>query len=195
MPSPEAAVKFHAFRNLAPQFYCGKWRYHRCERSCTGLCKLHIGRLAFRGVRLPTYRRGTGYRILDPRPIIPDALSKVNTVLRDFRTGDVHVIDPKLLDLLFKLRTGLGSQEPFQVISGYRSPQTNARLHEQSNGVATHSLHMKGMAIDIRLGSRSLSDLHMAALSLKGGGVGYYPQSDFVHVDVGPVRARNDRSS
>ncbi len=119
---------------------------------------------------------------------IPDALSKVNTVLRDFRTGDVHVIDPKLLDLLFKLRTGLGSQEPFQVISGYRSPQTNARLHEQSNGVATHSLHMKGMAIDIRLGSRSLSDLHMAALSLKGGGVGYYPQSDFVHVDVGPVR-------
>jgi uncharacterized protein YcbK (DUF882 family) len=119
---------------------------------------------------------------------LPDALSEVNKALRDFRTGDVHPIDPRLLDLLFKLRTDLDSRESFQVISGYRSPQTNAHLHEQSAGVATHSLHMKGMAIDIRLGGRTLSDIRLAALSLRGGGVGFYPQSDFVHVDVGPVR-------
>ena len=119
---------------------------------------------------------------------VPGALAEVNKVLRDFRTGDVHPIDPGLLDLLAKLRGTLDSRDPFQVISGYRSPHTNALLHERSDGVANHSLHMQGMAIDIRLGGRSLSDLHMAALSLKGGGVGYYPQSDFVHVDVGRVR-------
>jgi uncharacterized protein YcbK (DUF882 family) len=82
----------------------------------------------------------------------------------------------------------LDSRSSFEVISGYRSPQTNALLHERSNGVANRSLHMQGMAIDIRLADRSLADLHLAALSLKGGGVGYYPQSDFVHVDVGRVR-------
>lgn len=119
---------------------------------------------------------------------IPGALSDINKVLRDFRTGDVHTIDPKLLDLLFRLHSKLGTTAPFQVISGYRSPTTNAKLHENSNGVATHSLHMKGMAIDIRLRDRALSDVHMTALSMKGGGVGYYPQSDFVHVDVGPIR-------
>lgn len=119
---------------------------------------------------------------------IPGALSDINKTLRDFRTGDVHTIDPKLLDLLFRLRNKLETTAPFQVISGYRSPMTNAHLHEKSNGVATHSLHMKGMAIDIRLRDRALSDLRLTALSMKSGGVGYYPQSDFVHIDVGPVR-------
>jgi uncharacterized protein YcbK (DUF882 family) len=121
---------------------------------------------------------------------LPDALAEVNHILRDFRTGEVHPIAPVLLDLLAALRARLDSSEPVSVISGYRSPLTNAMLrseHEHS-GVATKSLHMQGMAIDIRVPGRSLASLHHAALSLRGGGVGYYPTSDFVHVDVGRVR-------
>ena len=119
---------------------------------------------------------------------VPDALSAVNHVLRDFRTGDVHPIDPRLLDTLARLGARLEAKQPFSVISGYRSPRTNAMLHRESGGVATHSLHMQGMAIDIRLAGLELSQLHEAALGMRAGGVGYYPGSDFVHVDVGPVR-------
>ncbi len=119
---------------------------------------------------------------------VPDALSAVDHVLRDFRTGDVHRIDPRLLDTLAKLGARVEARQPFSVISGYRSPRTNSVLHRESGGVATHSLHMKGMAIDIRLAGLELSKLHEAALGMRAGGVGYYPGSDFVHVDVGPVR-------
>jgi len=122
---------------------------------------------------------------------IPDALQTINHLLRDYRNGEVHVIEPKLLDLLTILRARLDSREPFQVISGYRSPATNAMLHAESSGVAAKSLHMQGMAIDIRVADRSLQDLHDSALSLHAGGVGYYPKSDFVHVDVGRVRMWN----
>lgn len=122
---------------------------------------------------------------------IPDALQTINHLLRDYRNGEVHVIEPKLLDLLTILRARLDSREPFQVISGYRSPATNAMLHAESSGVAAKSLHMKGMAIDIRVADRSLQNLHDSALSLRAGGVGYYPKSDFVHVDVGRVRMWN----
>lgn len=121
---------------------------------------------------------------------VPEALTSVNHLLRDFRTGDVHPIAPGLLDLLVALRRNLDTPEPVSVISGYRSPLTNAMLrgeHEHS-GVATKSLHMQGMAIDIRIAGRDLSAVHNAALVLRGGGVGYYPSSDFVHVDVGRVR-------
>ena len=119
---------------------------------------------------------------------VPDALSEVNHVLRDFRNGEVHPIDPRLLDLLDALATRVDTSSPFHVISGYRSPQTNAMLRRRSSGVAHDSLHMKGLAIDIRLADVDLARLHQAALSLGGGGVGYYPASDFVHVDVGRVR-------
>lgn len=119
---------------------------------------------------------------------LPDALAEVNHLLRDYRNGEVHTIDPKLLDLLNRLHRRLGSNAPFEVISGYRSPATNAMLHARSHGVASHSLHMKGMAIDIRLADRALSDLHDTALAMRAGGVGYYPKADFVHVDVGRVR-------
>jgi uncharacterized protein YcbK (DUF882 family) len=119
---------------------------------------------------------------------LPDALSAVNTVLRDFRTGDVYPIAPTLLDLLDGLRVATGTAGPYHVISGYRSPKTNAMLASESHGVAHTSLHMQGMAIDIRLSDVSLANLHRAALGLGRGGVGYYPQSDFVHVDVGRVR-------
>ena len=118
------------------------------------------------------------------------ALTQINKVLRDHRTGDVHAMDPRLMDLLFDLKRLTGTKSPYQVISGYRSPKSNAMLHSASasSGVANNSYHMKGMAIDIRLNDLSLRELHSAAMSLKRGGVGLYTSSDFVHVDVGPVR-------
>ena len=119
---------------------------------------------------------------------VRDALKEIDWVLRDFRTGDIKAIDPGLLDILNALHKQLDSTAPYGIISGYRSPATNAMLHENSNGVATKSLHMRGMAIDVRLGDRALKDLHKAALSLKAGGVGYYPRSNFVHLDTGRVR-------
>lgn len=121
---------------------------------------------------------------------IPDALTSVNTVLRDFRNGAIHPIAPNLIDLLALLRSRLETTQPFRVISGYRSPATNAMLREahEHSGVASQSLHMQGMAIDVRLAGRPLAALHDTALSLRGGGVGYYPSSDFVHVDVGRIR-------
>ena len=118
----------------------------------------------------------------------PEALAGIRHVLRDFRTGTSHEIDVRLLDLLVDLRRSLDSDQRFEVISGYRSPQTNAMLHSESAGVAAASLHMQGEAIDIRLPGRSLARLRTAALRLAQGGVGYYPRSDFVHVDVGRVR-------
>jgi uncharacterized protein YcbK (DUF882 family) len=122
---------------------------------------------------------------------VPDALAAVNKVLRDFRTGDQHPMDPGLLDLLDTLHVKVESRSPFQVISGYRSPRTNAMLHEHSDGVASKSLHMQGMAMDIRLDGVALDHLHKAALDVGRGGVGYYPTSNFVHVDVGRVRRWN----
>ena len=119
---------------------------------------------------------------------LPDALHEVNVILRDYRNGEVHPIEPKLLDLLHQLHAKLESTQPFEVISGYRSPQTNAMLRASGHGAASKSYHMKGMAIDIRLGDKNLKDIHEAALLMRVGGVGYYPESDFVHVDVGPVR-------
>jgi len=121
----------------------------------------------------------------------PEALAEINKVLRDFRTGEVHAMEPGLLDLLHDINARLETPAPFQVISGYRSPRTNASLHEHSNGVASKSLHMQGMAIDIRVPGRELASVHGTALALGRGGVGLYPTSDFVHVDVGRVRKWN----
>jgi uncharacterized protein YcbK (DUF882 family) len=119
----------------------------------------------------------------------PDGLREINRILRDHRTGDVHRMDERLLDLLYLLQTRTGRKDKFHVISGYRSPATNAMLHTRSSGVATRSYHMQGMAIDIRLPGYDLKKLHQAALALKAGGVGCYLSSNFIHVDVGPVRS------
>ncbi len=119
---------------------------------------------------------------------LPDALAAVNRLLRDFRTGDVHPIDPGLLDLLHRVARHLDTHQSFEVISGYRSPTTNAALRRKSEGVAARSLHMVGQAIDIRVAGVELVTLRAAALDLKGGGVGYYPASNFVHVDTGRLR-------
>ncbi len=118
----------------------------------------------------------------------PGALKDVNHLLRDFRTDDVKEIDPGLLDLLFAVRRRLGTAQPFQVVSAYRSPKTNAMLAEISASVATHSLHMEGKAIDIRIPDRPLASVRQAALTLEAGGVGYYPRHEFIHLDTGRVR-------
>ncbi len=119
---------------------------------------------------------------------LPEAMRHIDWLLRDFRTDQVHVIDPQLLDLLADLHGHLETREPFHVISGYRSPQTNAMLASLGDGVAQNSLHLQGMAIDIRVPGRGLRHVRAAALALRRGGVGYYPRSDFVHVDTGRVR-------
>jgi uncharacterized protein YcbK (DUF882 family) len=119
---------------------------------------------------------------------LPDALQRLNQFLRDFRTGEVHPIDPGLFDLVHRLAASAGCGQPFHVISGYRSPLTNAALRRKSEAVAAGSLHMKGQAIDIRPADVPLATLHAAALALRAGGVGYYPSSNFIHVDIGRVR-------
>ena len=116
------------------------------------------------------------------------AMRHIDWLLRDFRTGQVHRIDPRLLDLLTSMRQRLRTPAPFQVISGYRSPSTNAMLFRATEGVAQHSLHLEGKAIDIRVPGTHLATVHRVAVSLREGGVGYYPESDFVHVDTGRVR-------
>jgi uncharacterized protein YcbK (DUF882 family) len=115
-------------------------------------------------------------------------LRKINHILRDHRTDDIRPIDPQLLDFLFSLSRKIDTVEPFHVISAYRSPISNAILRETSSGVARHSYHIAGKAIDIRLPGESLRGLRNTAMSLRSGGVGFYPQSNFIHVDVGPVR-------
>ena len=121
----------------------------------------------------------------------PRALAQINHILRDWRVDEVRPIDPQLLDLLHELSGTLETDSPFHIISGYRSPVTNQTLRGQGNthtGVASKSLHMVGKAIDIRLPGVKLDHLRGAARSLKLGGVGYYPSSNFVHVDTGRVR-------
>lgn len=119
---------------------------------------------------------------------VPDAMAAINHVMRDHRSGDVHAIDPRLLDQLHTLKGLVSASAPFQIISGYRSPVTNAALHANSSGVASRSLHMDGRAIDIRVRGVQLPNLRDAALGMAAGGVGYYEASDFIHVDTGRVR-------
>ena len=122
--------------------------------------------------------------------VLPQAQLRLDHFLRDHYTGEVGTIDPQLFDLLYRLRMTLGTRLSFQVISGYRSPFTNNRLRTtRSGGVAKRSLHMEGMALDIRLPGVPLTELRDAALEVNAGGVGYYPRSQFVHIDTGKVRS------
>jgi uncharacterized protein YcbK (DUF882 family) len=117
-----------------------------------------------------------------------EALSRLDHLLRDFRTGDERKMDRKLYDLLHEVQAATGSEGTFQIISAYRSPETNAMLRSKSKGVAEGSLHVKGKAIDVRLTDIETLRLRDTALALKLGGVGYYRKSDFVHLDTGRVR-------
>jgi uncharacterized protein YcbK (DUF882 family) len=119
---------------------------------------------------------------------IKDALQEINYLLRDFRTDDIHPIDTALLDQLFDLKQTLDLNKPFHIISGYRSPFTNARLRKHSHGVAEHSFHLQGRAIDIRVARVPAKTIRNAALAMAQGGVGYYPRNNFVHLDSGRFR-------
>jgi uncharacterized protein YcbK (DUF882 family) len=128
-----------------------------------------------------SYRRNGRY--------IPEAIDHINHILRDFRTGEIKPIDPRLIDLLWTVGKRCHCQGRFHIISGYRSPKTNAWLWRHTTGVAKNSLHMRGKAIDIRLPDVCTRKLRDISLSLQAGGVGYYPRSDFVHLDLGDVRS------
>jgi uncharacterized protein YcbK (DUF882 family) len=119
---------------------------------------------------------------------VDSQLERINWLLRDFRTGDVHPIAPGTLDILVDLQTLADHEGPYEVISGYRSPKTNENLHRHSSGVSEHSLHMEGRAIDVRLRGFPTERLHELALGMARGGVGFYPSSNFVHLDNGRVR-------
>lgn len=119
---------------------------------------------------------------------IPSALDEINRFLFDFRTGDKAEMDPELLDLIYDVRLALGSDSRYQVVSAYRSPKTNEMLRSKSSGVAKRSQHLLGKAIDVRLRGIPSVSLRDAAIALQRGGVGYYEQSDFVHMDTGRVR-------
>ncbi|MDX1581838.1 MAG: DUF882 domain-containing protein [Alphaproteobacteria bacterium] len=118
---------------------------------------------------------------------VPDAIAELEVVLRDHRTGDTHPIDPRLFDWMASLRSRLEGKE-FGIISGYRSPKTNAMLQANSNGVAKRSKHMDGKAIDLRLSGVDTFKLRQLAIKDQRGGVGYYAKSDFVHLDTGRPR-------
>ena len=119
---------------------------------------------------------------------IPDALAEINYMFRDRTTGKIKDIHPDLLDLLFEVQQKLGYHKPIHIISGYRTPKANAYLKKTTKGVARNSLHMYGKAVDIRLPGNSLNFVRRAATELRRGGVGYYPHSNFVHLDIGTVR-------
>ena len=119
---------------------------------------------------------------------VTSALSKLNHFLGDFRTGDTVDMDPAVFDILHEIQLEAGSTGTFEVISAYRSPATNERLRSNSSGVARNSQHLLGKAIDVRLSDLATAELRDVALSLERGGVGYYHESDFVHVDTGRVR-------
>ena len=129
------------------------------------------------------YRYGDQY--------IGASLHEINRVMRDFRTNEVHEMDPKLVDIMYNLQQGIwkkGGRGAYEVISGYRCKKTNDMLRAHGEGVAKNSYHIKGQAVDLRLKNFPTSEIKKVALDLKAGGVGYYRSSDFVHVDTGPVR-------
>ncbi len=119
---------------------------------------------------------------------LTSAMRDINHIFRDHRTGVIKPIDTKLLDSLYALSKKLEMKAPFHIISGYRTPETNAMLRRESSQVAQKSYHIKGKAADIRVPGRSLSIVHRAAVGIKAGGVGYYPGDDFVHIDTGEIR-------
>lgn len=126
------------------------------------------------------YRVGNKY--------LPEAFERINYVLRDFRQNEIFPIDPRAIDIVTIVHKATGSSEPYSVLSGYRSPKTNAMLRNEGGGVAKHSLHMAGQAIDIRMHNVSTKRIHDLATKLHAGGVGYYSRSNFVHMDSGAFR-------
>jgi uncharacterized protein YcbK (DUF882 family) len=156
--------------------------------ALVGLNELNVRTLSFDCTNTGEQRIGVDYWV--EGKYVPDALAEINKLLRDYRSDEIYPIATNLLDLLYQLGRRLETDCQFELTSGYRSPATNAMLHQFDVGVATNSLHMKGQAADISLPSRALREVYETALAMHMGGVGYYPDpdDDFVHVDVGRVR-------
>ncbi len=142
-------------------------------------------RLSFRNTHTGESFSGV-YRVGDK--YLPEAFQQINTVLRDFRTGQVYPMDPRVIDIIYTVQRLSGRTTPYEVLSGYRSPKTNNMLRSSSSGVAKKSLHMQGKAIDLRMEGFSTRRLRDLAVSLRSGGVGYYSKSNFIHLDSGDVR-------
>jgi len=172
------------------------------RRALAGVAALVVPAAAFGaahaagapGAALSFVHLHTGERLSTPwppgGPSDRAVLRRIDHLLRDVRTGEVHPIDPALLEQLLRVVRLTGTREPFEVISGYRSERTNAMLRATGGGgVARRSLHLEGRAIDVRLADVPLADLRDVARSLRAGGVGYYPRERFVHLDTGPVRS------
>ena len=138
------------------------------------------------------YHTHTGERLdlvyYEDGEYVADALASLNNMLRDFRTGEACRFDPALFDQLHALNLACG-EGTYEVVSAFRSEQTNRMLRQHTRGVAKDSLHVRGQAIDVRLPGRDTRRLRDAALALKQGGVGFYPRSNFVHLDTGAVRS------
>ena len=117
-----------------------------------------------------------------------DELARLNHFFRDYRANQIKSIDPRLFDQIYRLQAMLETRRPVQLISGYRTLATNNMLREHSSGVAKHSYHTLGQAMDFHIEGITLSNVRKAALKMRAGGVGYYPRSNFVHIDTGPVR-------
>lgn len=142
--------------------------------------------------RLRMYSGRTGERIdmiywLDGK-YLKDAVKEINHFMRDWRSDQVKSIDLRAIDIMAAAHNLMDVNEPYMLLSGYRSPQTNAMLRSRSRGVAKNSLHMKGQAADLRLASRSVGQMARAAAACRAGGVGRYSRSNFVHMDCGPIR-------
>lgn len=119
---------------------------------------------------------------------VRESLAEINHFMRDWRNGQIKSIDPRTVDIAAAAHRMMDTSEPYMMLSGYRSPQTNAQLRRTTRGVAKNSLHIKGQAADLRLKSRSVSQIYRAARSCNAGGVGKYSRSNFVHMDCGPIR-------
>ena len=144
------------------------------------------------GRELSFFNLNTGERVRasywEDGHYLSDGLAELNHIFRDYRRNEVFNIDRRLFDQLFLLQHKLGRKGEIQLISGYRSPRTNDQKRRKSRGVAKQSLHMAGQAVDIRIPGVDLSRIRSAGLALNRGGVGYYPRSNFVHIDTGPTR-------
>ena len=167
--------------------------------TMAGICLfsiLFVSSAAFGGTdeerKLSFYNTHTHERLMviykECENYIPEALKRVNYILRDHRTGEIHPIDPKLMDYLYDVLTRVGNHGEVHIISGYRSPRSNTKLRKRSKGVAGGSLHMQGRALDFRLPGTDIAVLRDTALAMKRGGVGYYKKSDFIQIDTGRVR-------
>jgi uncharacterized protein YcbK (DUF882 family) len=175
----------------------GSWTRRRC--TLLGLSVVAAaatyGAESRRWIELKSLRTGEVVKVSFDREAGPDPaeLARLQHVLRDSRVNEEHTMDAALFGLLSDLAEATGHEPRYEVISGYRSPRTNAKLHAEGHGVAEHSLHMEGRAIDVRLLGCDLATFRDAALKAARGGVGYYPSSNFVHVDTGRVRTWTGR--